>query len=46
MPAVRESLAKQGFDVMGGPAADFGQFMRAEIEKWTRVVNGAGLPKL
>jgi len=46
MPAVRESLARQGFDVMGGSAAEFGQFMRAEIEKWTRVVNGAGLPKL
>ena len=46
MPAVRESLAKQGFDVMGGSAQEFGQFMRAEIDKWTRVVNGAGLPKL
>jgi tripartite-type tricarboxylate transporter receptor subunit TctC len=46
LPAVRESLAKQGFDVMGGTPQEFGQFMRAEVEKWTRVVNAAGLPKL
>ncbi len=46
LPAVREALTKQGFDVMGGSAPDFGQFMRGEIDKWTRVVNGANLPKL
>ena len=46
MPSVREALTKQGFEVMGGSSQEFGQFMRAEIDKWTRVVNGAGLPKL
>jgi tripartite-type tricarboxylate transporter receptor subunit TctC len=46
LPAVREALTKQGFDVMGGSAQEFGQFMKTEIDKWTRVVNGANLPKL
>ncbi len=46
LPAVREALTKQGFDVMGGSAQEFGQFMRTEIDKWTRVVNSANLPKL
>ena len=46
LPAVREALTKQGFDVMGGSAQEFGQFMKSEIDKWTRVVNSANLPKL
>ena len=46
LPSVREALAKQGFEIAGGSPQDFAQFMRAEIDKWTRVVNGAGLPKL
>ena len=46
LPSVREALTKQGFEVMGGSSQEFGQFMRTEIDKWTRVVNGAGLPKL
>lgn len=46
MPAVRQALANQGFEIGGGSAQEFGQFMRAEIDKWTKVVNGAGIPKL
>ena len=46
LPAVREALTKQGFDVMGGSSQEFGQFMKSEIDKWTRVVNSANLPKL
>ena len=46
LPSVREALAKQGFEIAGGSPQEFAQFMRAEIEKWTRVVNGAGLAKL
>ena len=46
LPAVREALTKQGFDVMGGSSQEFGQFMKSEIDKWTRVVNNANLPKL
>ncbi len=46
LPSVREALTKQGFEISGGSPQDFAQFMRAEIEKWTRVVNDAGLAKL
>ena len=46
MPAVRQALANQGFEIGGGSPQEFGQFMRAEIDKWTKVVNGAGIPKL
>ena len=46
LPSVREALANQGFEIAGGSPQEFAQFMRAEIEKWTRVVNGAGLAKL
>ena len=46
LPAVKEALFKQGFDIMGGTPQEFGAYMKSEIEKWTRVVNGANLPKL
>ena len=46
LPSVREALAKQGFEIAGGSPQEFAQFMRTEIEKWTRVVSGAGLAKL
>ena len=45
-PVVVDSLSQQGFDVMGGSPQEFGSFMRNEIEKWTKVVNHAGIPKL
>jgi tripartite-type tricarboxylate transporter receptor subunit TctC len=40
--AVRQSLVAQGFEPMGGTPAEFAQFMRAEIEKWGRVVRASG----
>ncbi len=46
LPSVRDALAKQGFEISGGSPQEFAEFMRAEIEKWTRVVNQAGLTKL
>jgi len=41
-PAVRQALQNQGFEVMGGTPAEFGQFMRAEIDKWAKVVKASG----
>jgi tripartite-type tricarboxylate transporter receptor subunit TctC len=46
VPAVADSLLKQGFDVMGGTPQEFTIFIKKEIEKWTKVVNQAGIQKL
>jgi tripartite-type tricarboxylate transporter receptor subunit TctC len=40
--SVRDTLVNQGFELMGGSAKEMGDFMRAEIEKWTRVVKISG----
>lgn len=41
-PAVRQALINQGFEIMGGSRQEFAQFMRAEIDKWARVVKASG----
>jgi tripartite-type tricarboxylate transporter receptor subunit TctC len=45
-PAVREALFRQGLEVMGGSPQEFAAFMKADVEKWTRLVEKAKLPKL
>jgi tripartite-type tricarboxylate transporter receptor subunit TctC len=40
--SVRESLARQGFDTLGGTAEEFRRFMRGEIDKWAKVVKASG----
>jgi len=42
-PDVRERMTQIGFDVVAGTAEEFGAFMRAEVERWTAVVNRAGI---
>lgn len=46
LPSVRESLSRQGFEIMGGSPQEFAAFMKADIEKWSRLVKSANLPKL
>jgi tripartite-type tricarboxylate transporter receptor subunit TctC len=46
LPAVRESLTRQGFEIMGGSPEEFASYMKADIEKWSRLVRTANLPKL
>ena len=41
MPEMRERLLKQGFESAGGTPAQFAAYLRAEIEKWTKVVHEA-----
>jgi tripartite-type tricarboxylate transporter receptor subunit TctC len=36
--SVKEALAKQGYDPLGGTRQEFGAFIKDEIEKWGKVV--------
>jgi tripartite-type tricarboxylate transporter receptor subunit TctC len=45
-PQVVEKLAKQGLITTGGSAASFGTFLKSERDKWEKVVNEAGIPKV
>jgi tripartite-type tricarboxylate transporter receptor subunit TctC len=42
-PEVSERMAQIGFDVVAGTAEEFGAFMKAEIERWTAVVERGGI---
>ena len=42
-PEVRERMTQIGFDVVAGTPEEFGAFMKAEIERWTRVVERGGI---
>ena len=37
-PEVRERMNAIGFDVVAGTPEEFGAFMKAEVERWTKVV--------
>lgn len=43
LPEVRERLTHEGGDVIGGTPEQFARHIENEIEKWTRVVNAAGI---
>jgi tripartite-type tricarboxylate transporter receptor subunit TctC len=42
-PDVRERLTAIGFDVVASSPEEFGAFMRAEVDRWTRVVERGGI---
>jgi tripartite-type tricarboxylate transporter receptor subunit TctC len=42
-PDVRERLTAIGFDVVGSSPEEFGAFMKAEVERWTKVVERGGI---
>jgi len=41
-PVLRERLASQGADVVGGTPEDFGKVIRADFVKWGKVVKASG----
>lgn len=43
MPDVRKALADQGAEAAGGTPEDFAAFMHAEMARWGRVVQSAGI---
>jgi tripartite-type tricarboxylate transporter receptor subunit TctC len=42
-PDVRERLVAIGFDVVASSPEEFGAFMKAEVDRWTRVVERGGI---
>jgi tripartite-type tricarboxylate transporter receptor subunit TctC len=42
MPDVRERIAASGFEPLGTSADEFGRFLRAEVERWAKVVKASG----
>ena len=42
-PEVRDRLSAIGADAVGGTTEDFTALLKAETEKWARVVRGANL---
>jgi tripartite-type tricarboxylate transporter receptor subunit TctC len=39
---VRDSLGKQGFDVVASAPQEFARWIRAESEKWAKVIRASG----
>jgi tripartite-type tricarboxylate transporter receptor subunit TctC len=42
-PGIRELLAKQGMIPVGGSPERFGEMVRKELARWSRVVTAAGI---
>jgi tripartite-type tricarboxylate transporter receptor subunit TctC len=44
-PELRERFVNDGLDPIGGSPESFGAFIRAEIDKYAKVISAAGIPK-
>jgi tripartite-type tricarboxylate transporter receptor subunit TctC len=42
-PAIRELLARNGYEAVGNTPSECEQFMREEVEKWAKVIKEAGI---
>ncbi|HWI12983.1 MAG TPA: tripartite tricarboxylate transporter substrate binding protein [Burkholderiales bacterium] len=42
MPEVRERIASSGFERLGTTSEEFGRFLRAEVDRWAKVVEVSG----
>jgi len=45
MPAMRERFNKEVLEVVGGSPESFEAFIRAEIDKYAKVIKAAGIAK-
>ena len=45
-PDVKEKVLSLGFEPVGNTPAEFGAYIKAEIAKWRRVIEGAKIPKI
>lgn len=41
-PDLRDSFARQGLEVIGSTPEHFGEFIKSEIRKWTKVIQDSG----
>ncbi len=46
MPVVQERLSKMGADIVGSTPAEFSTHIKAELEKYARVIKAAGIPRI
>jgi tripartite-type tricarboxylate transporter receptor subunit TctC len=44
LPEVRDKLAAQGAESVGSTPEEFRAYVRAEIDKWARVIRASGMP--
>jgi tripartite-type tricarboxylate transporter receptor subunit TctC len=44
-PDVVATMARQGFDMIGGSPEEFAAFIRDDLAKWERVAGAAGLKR-
>lgn len=42
-PEMKQRLAEQGAEAVGGTPEEFGKLLREEVARWTEVVNAAGI---
>lgn len=40
---VAEKIASQGGDILGGTSAQFGTFLKSDVEKWAKLIKDAGI---
>lgn len=43
LPEVKQRLADQGAEIVGSSPTQFAAYLRAETEKWAKVVKAAGI---
>lgn len=42
-PEVKQKLTKQGFVVVGNAPEEYGAFLKSEMDKWSKVIQAAGI---
>lgn len=42
-PEVKQKLTKQGFIVVGNAPEEYGAFLKSEMDKWSKVIQAAGI---
>ena len=43
LPTVRKRFTDVGYQVLGGTPEEYGKILRSEMEKWGRIIRGAGI---
>ena len=43
LPALREKLQEQGFDIVASTPDTYAKLIRSEIERWSKVVKESGI---